>query len=510
MINCNTDILFITVNEHETTKLREEFKSIGITPKSIQSTTSLEVYDDYGEINGQRIMHAISMMGSGQAGGSRETTKKAIDDLTPKLLIAVGICWGATENEQKIGDVIISQLVQTNSNLKLKDNNAIFRGARSEIDSTAIKILERAKDHCTEEIKTHVGLMISADTLFDDKKQRDIYCRGLSGLKGGEMEAMGIHEAIRESNFKPNWIVVKGICDWGYKKNSNPSQKEKDQSKAAQNSAKLCITAITKFKLINSDRTTNNAKSSSNEDTIQPNKNTPAATSRIPPITSSENTSNSNKLSARNDLLILKLQSDKNFLTIYNNFPVKLTNQDTLTLLKSRISLNLPAKISVQLSDSTDYNNLALTGYPYQREDLIEAAKLNTENRRSKLESNINWCLDVLRENRNLASNSIEQCITNLCNYSSMRKKDHALIDVVSHENSSIFFKAEVPDEVLQKIASSRNTSRPLTQFAGCDLFDLPEDIVFGHVLPYYASYRGHGRKLPEKFSMTEWWWGEA
>lgn len=506
MSHSSTDILFITVNNHETTKLREELRMIGAIPKSFQSPTSLEPYDDYGEINGQRVMHAISMMGSGQAGGSRETTKKAIEDLKPKLLIAVGICWGASEGEQKIGDVIISQQIQINSNLKIKEESAIFRGARSEIDPTTIKLLERARLDCGLELEIHIGLMVSADTLFDDKKQRDMYRNSLSGLKGGEMEAMGIYEAVRDSNPKPNWIIVKGICDWGYNKNKRTSQKERDQAKAAQNSAKLCVATINKYKMVRADLTNNGLTQGNDQHSLAPYKKSHSETKNNSPKESNDSDSSTSK----GGKFTLQFHSDPKFLTIYKEFPVVLENRDALELLKSRLLLNLPLQVSVQISDSTDYANLILENTPYQRDDMIEVAKLNVEIRRCALENHINWCLDAIKENGMLGAGVIEQCITRLCGRFSERNPNYALIDVVNSKDNNIYFKAEVPNEAIHKIASDRRLSRPLVQWAGCDLYDLPTEIVFGDILPCYAYYREIGRILPDKFSLTEWWWGES
>lgn len=35
---------------------------------------------------------------------------------------------------------------------------------------------------------------------------------------GGEMEAWGLYQAVEGTAFQSNWIVVKGICDWGFGK----------------------------------------------------------------------------------------------------------------------------------------------------------------------------------------------------------------------------------------------------------------------------------------------------
>jgi len=250
------DILFITVNNHETAELQKELTKLSTSPKTFQGSIHREPYDDYGIINGQRVIHVTSMMGSGQAGGSRETTKKALEDLNPQLLIAVGICWGAWEDkDQAIGDVIISQQVQMGHSVKIANHEVVPRGARSETDATVVKLFQAAQRNHAPDLRTHTGLIVSLDTLFDNEDLRNKFRTSLSGLKGGEMEAMGIYEAIRDSQIKPDWLVIKGICDWGYKKNSTPDQKEVDQAKAAKAAANLCAVTLQNFQLVNTSPT---------------------------------------------------------------------------------------------------------------------------------------------------------------------------------------------------------------------------------------------------------------
>lgn len=79
--------------------------------------------------------------------------------------------------------------------------------------------------------KTHFGLVLSGDKVVDDpvfkKALFDQYRRAI----GGEMEGRGAYAACRRKGID-EWIIVKGICDWGESKQT-PS-KEADQILAAQ------------------------------------------------------------------------------------------------------------------------------------------------------------------------------------------------------------------------------------------------------------------------------------
>ena len=115
----STDILLITVNENETTALRTVLEKLtGCKASPGQGLVNREPYNDYGLIRHQRVCHVEAAMGSSNSGASRDTAKKAIEDLNPKLLIAVGLAWGAFENRQNIGDVLCADQVQIGSNTK--------------------------------------------------------------------------------------------------------------------------------------------------------------------------------------------------------------------------------------------------------------------------------------------------------------------------------------------------------------------------------------------------------
>ena len=59
---------------------------------------------------------------------------------------------------------------------------------------------------------------------------------------GGDMETAGVIDACLR-NSKP-CVFIKGICDWGYDKNTEGVNKEKDQMKAATNAFQLIIEAV--------------------------------------------------------------------------------------------------------------------------------------------------------------------------------------------------------------------------------------------------------------------------
>lgn len=205
----------------------------------------------------------------------------------------------------------------------------------------------------------------------------------------------------------------------------------------------------------------------------------------------------------------LRFQCAPAVIPIYNDFDVVLTNPEVIASLRSKIALGLPVSVTAQISDPLDYSTLVMQDTIYQREDLIEAAVSGVEKRRAALERRITWCLEAITAHGMDSVHYLEECIKRLCEPRSSFG-DTAIVDVVNYNMPMAYFKARLPEEVLQQISDTRNWPRPITRLAGCDLFDLPTPIVFGHVLPSYAHYRDISKKLPDAFLISEWWWGEA
>ena len=62
------------------------------------------------------------------------------------------------------------------------------------------------------------GLIASGEKLVDSKRFLNQLKKREPEIIGGEMEGAGL-VSVGQNNLKP-WIMVKSICDWGYKKSS--------------------------------------------------------------------------------------------------------------------------------------------------------------------------------------------------------------------------------------------------------------------------------------------------
>lgn len=245
------DIVLLTVNKHELTQLTAVLEQhLGHRLQGLQGFSN-EIYFDAGEVNGQRVMVAKSLIGSMGSGASFDTVTNILQDLSPQLIIAVGIAWGAKNTDgQKIGDILLSTRLRDAQHHKVTPEKIILRGSIEATNGTLVKTFLAAAQQTGKSI--HEGLLISIETLFDDEQQRDKFIAADQNQTiGGEMEGSGLLMSLQRAKERQvDWLIVKAICDWGFKKNDESLKKEADQLTAAKNAAELCVYAISKFRLV--------------------------------------------------------------------------------------------------------------------------------------------------------------------------------------------------------------------------------------------------------------------
>jgi hypothetical protein len=102
------DLVVVTVNQHETQAVFDAFYAATNT-EAVPMSIDGRVYHDLDTINGTRVFHALSEMGSGSVGAMQQTVDKAIRALKPAAVFAVGIAFGADRKKQEIGDILVSK-----------------------------------------------------------------------------------------------------------------------------------------------------------------------------------------------------------------------------------------------------------------------------------------------------------------------------------------------------------------------------------------------------------------
>lgn len=261
--------LFITANEHE----REAFETKFIRQESkyILGKTyyigSFGLYPTaYIHIDEQGVTNPASI----------PLVSQLVQELSPIAVIMVGIAFGTDEEKQKIGDVLISDKILPYDSQKILENKTEYKEIPKEV---GFQLLNAFRDYRewiyylpNEKPSTvYIGSILTGSRLINNYKYRKKLLNDFINYKpiGGEMEAQGIYSMCKLHGIT-EWIIIKGICDWGYKKNT--PTKHTDQKIAANAAVEYCFHVFSRdgvFKSLIESNQKVNIKHTNNID-IQP------------------------------------------------------------------------------------------------------------------------------------------------------------------------------------------------------------------------------------------------
>ncbi|GHT28770.1 hypothetical protein FACS18942_09460 [Planctomycetales bacterium] len=171
-----------------------------------------------------------------------------VGELMPVAVVMVGVAFGVNESAsetdgQKIGDVLVSDAILPYDAQKCSDRGTTYKEYPKEAGYQLLNAFKDPRDWrypvLDKQSKVFVGAILTGSTLIDSCAYRK---KLLSAFKkynpiGGEMEANGIYGCCRNHSIS-EWIIVKGICDWGY--NKQHSNKDQDQKTAAAAAVAFC------------------------------------------------------------------------------------------------------------------------------------------------------------------------------------------------------------------------------------------------------------------------------
>jgi nucleoside phosphorylase len=236
------NVLLVTVTRIETAALHNLLKPLPESKKILRISKSALTYH-VGVLGNYRVCHVACKMGSVAAAGSLATTRQAIEDWTPKAIIMVGIAFGKDEEEQRIGDVLLSEhVLQYQSEKVTRMGDRQNRGSKPHCGATLLNIFESYHDDwqysITESASSTVlsGDLLSGEQLIDNKEHRDELLQRFPTAIGGEMEGIGLANAAGAKH--KEWLVVKGICDFA--DGNKGEDKTHRQQLAAGAAASLC------------------------------------------------------------------------------------------------------------------------------------------------------------------------------------------------------------------------------------------------------------------------------
>lgn len=230
--------LFVTANEHE----REAFQ-----------TRFVKHHEDY--IKGKTYYlgkfgcYSAAYIHMNEQSYANPAATPLVGELIRKLrpvaVIMVGIAFGANEYEQKIGDVLVSSKILPYDSAKLLNGKTVYKESPKEVGFHLLNAFSEHREwrYFLPNFKrsyVHIGSILTGSKLINDYEYRSQLLNDFIDEQpiGGEMEAQGIYSISRIQGIS-EWIIIKGICDWGYNKN-NPN-KEKDQEVAANAAVDYCF-----------------------------------------------------------------------------------------------------------------------------------------------------------------------------------------------------------------------------------------------------------------------------
>jgi nucleoside phosphorylase len=169
-------------------------------------------------------------MGSSSRQGSALTTLEAIDQWNQKAVVMVGIAFGRDSGKQKFTDVLVSEAIIPYEFERISEFEVISRAKTAVPGSILLERSRTAKRSFNSDIKVHHGGILSGEKLIDNEKFKSDLLNKYKEAIGGEMEGTGLYAACSRRNIT-EWLLVKGICDWG------DGTKAKEYQKPAANAA---------------------------------------------------------------------------------------------------------------------------------------------------------------------------------------------------------------------------------------------------------------------------------
>lgn len=229
--------LFITANAHEKAAFNKFFTTNG--KKYIHGKTyyfgKFGAYKaTYIHIDEQGVTNPASIPLVGEL----------IREIKPTAVIMVGIAFGADEKKQKIGDVLVSKCILPYDSQKFLEATTYYKETPKDVGFQLLNAFNDCDDWMhlpdgTNKSNVFIGSVLTGSRLINNYEYRTKLLDDFKEREpiGGEMEAYGIYSMCKLHGVS-EWIIVKGICDWGYKKDD--PDKEVHQEMAANAAANFC------------------------------------------------------------------------------------------------------------------------------------------------------------------------------------------------------------------------------------------------------------------------------
>ena len=152
--------------------------------------------------------------------GAVQKTIRAVDVLKPSVVISVGVAYGKSKETQRLGDVLVCNLVHDYAHKRLGKKETCIRNPQFPVGGRLLDIFKNClgwrKERGNGEIcSVKFGPLVSDSNLIDNLQEKEKILKAFPDAIGGEMEGASIMSAIQDRSYKLEGIVIKAICDWG-------------------------------------------------------------------------------------------------------------------------------------------------------------------------------------------------------------------------------------------------------------------------------------------------------
>lgn len=236
MLLSQTSILVLTANKYEKNLLHtylSEHENQKIKRFSIrlfpQHESHHDTYAYFFRWEGYSILHIEALTtGSYTMRGAADIVRFVYNNpcLYPTVIISLGICFGIDENNQSLGDTIISEKVYPyfmgakwdEKSYVVSDDN-MFR-IKSELYAKIQSEIMHTNVFKPFNYNVYFGNYITGEAVISNKDIRDMFANiTTQKISAGEMEGYGVFKECWAFDCNLPCLIIKSICDWGVMKN---------------------------------------------------------------------------------------------------------------------------------------------------------------------------------------------------------------------------------------------------------------------------------------------------
>lgn len=234
-------VLLTTATPREDTALITELQSQGFSEETVRVIGG-HLVQEYGRGGTNVLFHVRTSAGSIGLNSAGPVLQQVVGELKPQYVISAGICFGlkpssAEKMRQSLADVVVSSSIVDYETTRVGKKEVVNRGDRVPAGQLLLQSTRFAARHLEKSgIICHEGLVVCGQKLVDNEKLVLSLRSTFPDAEAGEMEGNALVSAATSN--QAQWVLIKGICDWGYDKDDSA------QVAAGTNACKVAVRSI--------------------------------------------------------------------------------------------------------------------------------------------------------------------------------------------------------------------------------------------------------------------------